>query len=81
MVVAIVFIVTIGTIIKARYNSKAGIIEDEHGNQRFVAKEDNKALIEEVQNLRERVKVLERVITDGRQSTELAREIEDLRKG
>lgn len=40
---------------------------------------DQQALRREVEDLRERVRVLERIATDGRQSRDLADEIERLR--
>ena len=40
---------------------------------------ETEALRREVQDLRERIKVLERIVTDGRASRELADEIEKLR--
>ncbi|WP_447415024.1 hypothetical protein, partial [Clostridium perfringens] len=41
--------------------------------------EDNRRLREEVRSLKERVQVLERVITDNRSSIDLDREIDRLR--
>lgn len=76
MVIGIVLIVTIGSIVKARFG----------GGRRFgppgsVAHDDgeNRRLKEEVRTLKDRVAVLERLITDERGSRELAHEIEALR--
>lgn len=76
MVIGIVLIVTIGSIVRARYG---------HG-RRFGPRggtpaDDGEArrLREEVRTLKDRVAVLERLITDERGSRELAHEIEALR--
>ena len=80
MVVAIIVVVTIGSVLKARY----GIHKDKHGNE-YVARADpmetaeNARLCDEVRSLKERVQVLERVITDNNSSLRLDAEIEKLR--
>lgn len=81
MVVAIVFMVMVATVMKARYKAKHGIIEDVHGNQRMAVQDNADAarLRDEVRLLKERVQVLERVITDQRQTSDLSLEIEKLR--
>ena len=76
MVIGIVLIVTIGRIIQARYGhqrrqrGEAGHAFDDAETRR---------LRDEVRTLKERVAVLERLITDERGSRELSREIEALR--
>ena len=76
MVIGIVLIVTIGRIIQARYGyqrrrrGEAGPVADDGEARR---------LRDEVRALKERVAVLERLITDERGSRELEREIEALR--
>jgi hypothetical protein len=81
MVVAIIVIVTIGSVLKARY----GIHKDKHGNEVFRGNDtasatDAARLRDEVRALKERVQVLERVITDNEASSlRLDREIEALR--
>ncbi|MDF2385443.1 hypothetical protein JMG10_28520 [Nostoc ellipsosporum NOK] len=83
MVFAIVVIVTIGSVIKARY----GIRKDKDGNELHrggtapdgVAAAENARLRDEIRTLKERVQVLERVITDTEGSLRLDREIESLR--
>ncbi|KRC78263.1 hypothetical protein [Sphingomonas sp. Root241] len=80
MVVAIIVIVTIGSVLKARY----GIHKDKHGNEIFrgndTASADAAKLRDEVRALKDRVQVLERVITDSEASSlRLDREIEALR--
>jgi hypothetical protein len=85
MIVAIVFIVMIANVLKARYKAKHGILQDEYGNERIAkgarsADTDEAArLRDEVRSLKERVQVLERVITDQRQTSDLSLEIEKLR--
>lgn len=81
MVVAIVFMVMVATVMKARYKAQHGIVEDVHGNQRIAAQDtaDAARLRDEVRSLKDRVQVLERVITDQRQTSDLSLEIEKLR--
>jgi len=82
MVVAIIVIVTIGSVLKARY----GIHKDKDGNEVYrgnaadsASIAENARLRDEVRALKERVQVLERVITDTEGSVRLDREIESLR--
>ncbi|RYY24124.1 MAG: hypothetical protein EOP62_17645 [Sphingomonadales bacterium] len=80
MVVAIIVIVTIGSVLKARY----GIRKDQWGNETHIdegkGNAENARLKEEVRGLKDRVQVLERVITDTNDSSaRLDREIESLR--
>ncbi|MBO9623494.1 MAG: hypothetical protein J7500_12355 [Sphingomonas sp.] len=81
MVVAIIVVVTIGGVLKARY----GIHKDNQGNEVYrggdnAATAENARLRDEVRSLKERVQVLERVITDSNASSaQLEREIEALR--
>lgn len=82
MVVAIIVIVTIGSVLKARY----GIHKDKDGNEAYrgnaadsASVAENARLRDEVRALKERVQVLERVITDTEGSVRLDREIESLR--
>ena len=82
MVVGIVLIGTVGSIVRARY----GVQKDKWGNETIVrgddrqAKAENDRLRGEIGSLRERIQVLERVITDSETSaTRLDREIERLR--
>ncbi|WP_430388781.1 hypothetical protein [Blastomonas fulva] len=82
MVIGIVLIVMIGNVLKARYKAKHGILEDEDGNERLAQPADTAEaarLREDVRGLKERVQVLERVITDQRQTSDLSLEIEKLR--
>ncbi|MXO90945.1 hypothetical protein [Pontixanthobacter aquaemixtae] len=83
---AIVLIVAIGAIVgvfRARYRAQAGIIADEDGNERYIERSDANAQ-REVEELRERIKVLERIATDAntseaRKIAAISDEIESLR--
>ena len=79
MVVAIVLIVTVGNIVRA----KMGIRRDRHGDEHFVndraAGAEARRLQDEIRTLKDRIAVLERVITDNHSSVSLDREIEKLR--
>jgi hypothetical protein len=76
MVIGIVLIVTVGRILQAKFGGRrrfgppGSVVADEGEGRR---------LREEVRTLKERVAVLERLITDDRGSRELSREIEALR--
>lgn len=67
---------------KAKHRAKSGITVDMLGNEKVsTALPPAKPELErEVVELRERVKVLERIVTDNRHSDAIAREIEDLRQ-
>lgn len=82
MVVAIVVVVTIGGVLRARY----GVGNDWRGNDvRFnddtsASAAENSRLREELKSLKERLAVLERLATDSNTSSAtLDREIEKLR--
>ena len=79
MVIAIVAIVTIGSIIRARM----GVGRDNQGNEFSLrsdaATAENRQLREDIRGLKDRIAVLERVITDTNTSSTLDREIEKLR--
>lgn len=79
--VAIVAIIVWG--ILKYFQAKNGIITDEYGNERRVETEDPDAR-RELDELRERIKVLERIATDAnttesRKIEDISREIENLR--
>lgn len=85
---AVVVIVAIGCItelLKTRYRARHGIIEDRHGNESFRGPAaPDPALEREVTELRERIKVLERIATDANttsalESRRVSEEIEALR--
>ena len=75
MVVAIVAIVTIGSIIRARHGAHKR--RDRTGNEVTYTDPEAGRLREEVKALKDRVAVLERLATDD--SSALDREIEKLR--
>ncbi|MCP3731440.1 hypothetical protein M9978_13505 [Sphingomonas sp. MG17] len=79
MVIGIVLIVTVGSIIRA----KLGVRRDRHGGEYGANDGANTAearrLQDEVRTLKDRIQVLERVITDNHSSSSLDREIEKLR--
>lgn len=60
------------------YRSRQGILSDKHGNQSFASRSDP-ATDAELEELRERVKVLEKITVDGREASAIADEIESLR--
>lgn len=87
-IVAIAGIIIWGIVEIAR--ARAGIITDEDGNQKIAKRKDQESTAElmaakrELADLKERVKVLERIATDGnttdaRERARIAAEIEALR--
>ncbi|MXO94996.1 hypothetical protein GRI34_01020 [Erythrobacter aquimaris] len=83
-VVLIVMIVAVGKVMAAKYRAQAGIIQDKQGNQQWVGKNDDPEAQREIENLRERIKVLERIATDGnsldaKETRRISAEIEALR--
>ena len=82
MTVAIVAIVAVVSIIRAKY--KYGIVTRWHGGEDVVSRgpdPDAERLREEVRQLKERVAVLERLATDTDRAVALDREIDKLRSG
>jgi hypothetical protein len=83
---AIVVIVAIGCfteVLKAKYRARHGIAADKEGNESIPARTDP-ALEREVKELRERIRVLERIATENHttaalESRRVADEIEALR--
>lgn len=71
MVVLIILIVTVGKVLSARgrHRARTGVADPA----------ENAQLRDEVRQLKERVQVLERAITDNHSSVSLDREIERLR--
>lgn len=84
-ILLIIAMFCITKVLKARYQAKAGIVEDEAGNQTLVRQPvqqndaENLRLKSEVEELRERLHVLERIATDGHEAKNLSAEIEQLR--
>ncbi|GAA4647506.1 hypothetical protein GCM10023115_54680 [Pontixanthobacter gangjinensis] len=83
---AVVIIVAIGavtSVFRARYRAQAGIIADKQGNEQYIQQTDTSDR-REVEELRERIKVLERIATDANTTESLkirqiSDEIENLR--
>ena len=87
-IVAIVAIIVFGLVEFAK--ARAGIVTDEDGNERLVPRGEGQSRLEleatrrELAELKERVKVLERIATDAhsgdaREQARIAAEIEALR--
>jgi hypothetical protein len=64
---------------RSKHLAKMGAYEDESGKVRKLESGREAELEREVTELRERVKVLERIATDGRETHLLSDEIEKLR--
>lgn len=64
---------------RSKHLAKIGAYEDDDGKIHQLDKGREAELEREVQELRERVKVLERIATDGRETRLLSDEIEKLR--
>ena len=77
-VIIIVAIVAYTELQKSKHRAKNGITLDWMGGERPIERE-NSELKREVEELRERIKVLERIATDGGDTKRLADEIEKLR--
>lgn len=77
MVVAIVFIAMIGKVLQERYRAM-GRMADGGGSPHLRGADAERAR-DEMRQLKERVAVLERVITDNHGSVDLERQIEQLR--
>ena len=65
---------------KSKHRARHGITLDWMGGEKTVAPPTNPALEREVEELRERVKVLERIATEDRETKLLSSEIERLRE-
>ena len=72
-IVLIVLIASIASVLRSRNIRR---VEDQTGNRNLARDEEAQREIEE---LRERVKVLERITVDGREARAIADEIESLR--
>ncbi len=75
---AVVIIVAIWGVVQA-YRARSGIVSDKEGNQSALPRGNEEELGREVLELRERIKVLERIATSDRESKQIASEIENLR--
>lgn len=72
MVVCIVLIVAVSRVLRARYHAQGSLTAP-------ADTADTLRLRDEVRQMKERIQVLERVITDNHKSVDLDREIERLR--
>ncbi len=72
MVVCIVLIVAVSKVLRAKYRAQGSLINSADTG-------DTLRLREEVSQMKKRIQVLERVITDNHKSVDLDREIERLR--
>ena len=84
MVLGIVAITSIARVLRAKYNAQNGVITDRKGRVHMLAQPQDSELQREVETLRERIKVLERIATDANsrdnlQTKAIADEIESLR--
>ena len=78
-VVLIVAICAFAEVVKSKHRAQGGIAHDSAtGRETFIPRPDP-ALQREVEELRERVKVLERIATEDRETKLLSAEIERLR--
>lgn len=78
-IVVIVAIFCLAEVLKAKHLARHGIITDSMGNEMPLVQE-NDELKREIEDLRERIKVLERIATEDRESKLLSVEIEKLRE-
>jgi len=77
-IVIIVALSVLGKIWKDRQNTPRDHIMDQHGN-RIEPSPREREMESELEELRERVKVLERIATDGNEAQRLSSEIDRLR--
>jgi len=78
-VVIIIATICVTELMKAKYRAKNGTTLDWLGGEKPIAPPSNPALEREVEELRERLKVLERIATEDRETKLLSAEIESLR--
>lgn len=79
MVVAIVFIAMIGKVLQERYRAMGRIARNGGDGTPHVRSADGMRQQDEIRQLKERIQVLERVITDHHGSVDLSRQIDELR--
>ena len=78
-IIIIVAIIAFAEVLKSKHRARHGITKDMMGNENPLPREDE-TLKREVIELRERVKVLERIATEERETKLLSAEIESLRE-
>lgn len=79
MVIMIVLIVSITSLMKARYRARHRLPDDTGEGPPALPSVNEAELQREVQSLRDRIKVLERIATEERHSRAISAEIESLR--
>ncbi len=79
MILGIVAMTQIARVLRAKYQAQHGIVTDHKGRIQALPASNDKELQREVETLRERIKVLERIATDEHKPQALAAEIESLR--
>ena len=79
-VVLIVALICLTEVQKAKHRAKNGVALDWLGSEKPIVPPTNPALQREVEELRERIKVLERIATEDRETKMLSAEIESLRE-
>jgi hypothetical protein len=79
-IVVIIAMICMTEIFKAKHRARHGLITDVMGNEKPIAPPTSPALEREVEELRARVKVLERIATEDRETKLLSAEIESLRE-
>jgi DNA-directed RNA polymerase subunit L len=81
LILGIVAITAFARVQRARYQAQHGIVEDRKGRVQLLDRPSPREveLQKEVEDLKERIQVLERIATDGRPAKALAAEIESLR--
>jgi predicted nuclease with TOPRIM domain len=77
-IVVIAAILAVAEVMKTKHRARHGIMTDHMGNEEPLVRE-NTELKREIEDLRERVKVLERIATEDRETKRLSAEIESLR--
>ena len=78
-IVAIIVVVMIAKFLNKRRNERLGLVEDINGDLVPLPNTDSQRLQKEVDYLKERVAVLEKIATDDRGARELENEIEKRR--
>ena len=79
-IVVIISMICATVVFKAKHRARHGITTDMMGNEKVITPPNNPALEREVEELRERIKVLERIATEDRETNRLSAEIESLRE-
>ncbi len=67
------------TMVRSRHNTEARFLGDDQDNPPAIPRREEE-LERELQQLRERIQVLERIATDDREAKRLSAEIDELRR-